>query len=688
MLKIAEIIISSRKSGESTDSLYQIVINTRPTIIASGVPDPDRLNRLTAFLDNLMTKTKEKHDVSVQENNKLKDNSELITRVTLDEFSLYTKDTPLSIYEYKHLIHLIAERAKTLPPNLHFQIGTVPVLWPNGVMQNCGLYVQSPSKPGQEPLIHHLSKVHASAVDIQYGYQTVTGAVQTYPLAGDNPYLDSFAAPGGIYSPEILLKDTCINMYDVNQHKNAFRITSASGQQFLQVVDICLDHIYGVAKSYLHGLIDQLAKKKQFIPINASHIISSKIVNSNENNLIATVTHADLANDKVGTLAPADGKKKQPIYFGVGGFGQSAQYTIYPPKNIGILSGNDLEHAIWRNASNGLSFDVNAVYEGTTLLHMVITKSNSSLEKILNRIKTLKKYHPSIDIANAQKQTVRAIVSGSLINALLVNNIQDIEKFVCIASALAIYTPLKEQIHQLYFEHRISPEALIFFKHIMPQLLPPAPTPPILTPTPPVVAHHPKTEAPVVPAGHAVKPAINKSIKINVTPTPVTTTNIPQPAVAINSVPKRKISNAETLFEEQLNLLVFRKKELEDRMPDASERNRIRLEKAVKAINILHKGLIREKTTYFQDPTPESYVTFKQNCDGLITTAHKSLDKHRGWSEFLINLTIGIVTVGVGLIIKGAVNYAMNKSLFFAHQTESSKTVDNVSEHINKMKPK
>lgn len=713
MLKIAEIIISGTKSGESDDSSYKIKIGNRPTIIASGTPDSHRLNRISAYLNNLMAATEQKHYAAVQENNKLNDHSELITRVTLDEFSLYTKDSPLNLDEYKYLISLIAQRAKTLPPNIHLQIGTLPVFWPNGVVQNCGLYIQSPIQPGQKPLLHHLSKVHASHVDIQYGYRDTSGTIHTYPLAGDNPGLDNLTAPGGMYSPEILLKDTSVSVQDFNQYKNALRIISASGQQFLQVIDICLDHFHGVARSHIHGLICRLGAVKQFIPIHASHIISSKTINAYEHHLLATVVHADVAKTKVGSLSPSAGEAKQSINFAVGGFGQSSHYTTYPFKNIGILSGNDLEHVIWENASNGMPFKVNDIYDGTTILHLVITKSNASLQKTLNRIDTLRKYNLSVDIPDAQNQTVRSLVINHLINALIANNSQDTEKFALIANMLQLYTPdVLQQLQNMHHNHFIGSNALIALKNAVPQIL----IPPTVAP----IINNPANRTPVINTGH--NPGGNPSLigaaggttREDGTPdkTPVVAlvkNTHPDEAIAEKTksirLPKEprtvqgpvekkllhEISKAELNFNKQLELLNEKREDLATRMHEADKNNDIAysttLKKAIDAVDDLHKGLTQAGKDYFKDPSPQNYIFFKITCDGLIGTARKELDKHRGWSAFLANLAIGITTLGLGLLIKGVINYANNKSFFFTHQTKSSKIVDNVDDNIEEMNP-
>ncbi|MBL7479801.1 ankyrin repeat domain-containing protein [Legionella bononiensis] len=78
----------------------------------------------------------------------------------------------------------------------------------------------------------------------------------------------------------------------------------------------------------------------------------------------------------------------------------------------------------------------------------------------------------------------------------------------------------------------------------------------------------------------------------------------------------------------------------------------------------------------------QSYATYRNETKALISTAHKTLDQHRGWSEFLVNLSLALLG-GVGLVIKGVVNLASNKNFFFVHQTNSSKMLDHIEEQIN-----
>lgn len=420
MLKIKEVIFSSQTSGETDLSLHRIKNGNRPLIIDSGQYDPHRANRMLSYISNLMQSTKIEHSKNVLENKALGDNSELITRVSLDEFSFYTKDRPLTLDEYKYLISEVHKLAKILPPNIHFQLATFPVYWPNDVVQNCSLYVQSPKQSGQEPLIHHMSKTKSSHIDFQYGYMN-QGVLCPMPLAGDRPDLDKRCEPGKDCDPNFLLRGTGAALYDVNQYKNALRIISANGQMALQAVDICLDHAYGIGKQHLGGLISQLGQHQEYVPVLANHVISSKTIDQIDAHAAATVTHADVLLGKVGKIKPVVAKQVAAI--GVGGFGTNVQYSIYQPKIVGFLSGNDFDQAIKYNFQ-GRPVDVNLIYGGTTMLHEIVTgiSSETDFKRTIERIQTLQKYGLSIDIRNAQGLTVREIVCRQALNAI---NIKD-----------------------------------------------------------------------------------------------------------------------------------------------------------------------------------------------------------------------------------------------------------------------
>lgn len=106
-----------------------------------GLPEvPDVLTRMEKHIRFLATYTRTQHEARMNED------SELVTRLVLNEFSLYTKNRPLTLEEYKQLIHIVNKIALTLPPNIHLVLATFPVIWPDGRLHNVGLHVQSPRK--------------------------------------------------------------------------------------------------------------------------------------------------------------------------------------------------------------------------------------------------------------------------------------------------------------------------------------------------------------------------------------------------------------------------------------------------------------------------------------------------------------------------------------------------------------
>lgn len=76
---------------------------------------------------------------------------------------------------------------------------------------------------------------------------------------------------------------------------------------------------------------------------------------------------------------------------------------------------------------------------------------------------------------------------------------------------------------------------------------------------------------------------------------------------------------------------------------------------------------------------------FQTKCHNAINENRSVLDNHRGWSEFLVNLALAVTTLGIGLLIKGVVNYATNRSFFFVHQTASAKLVDGIDSIIDEV---
>lgn len=94
--------------------------------------------------------------------------------------------------------------------------------------------------------------------------------------------------------------------------------------------------------------------------------------------------------------------------------------------------------------------------------------------------------------------------------------------------------------------------------------------------------------------------------------------------------------------------------------------------KAAQRASDLYNTISAAAELYFSGTL--SKEDFKGQCDTAIQLARPELERHRGWSEALINL--GLVLAGlIGFVIKGIANYANNRSCLFVHETQSSKLV-------------
>lgn len=149
--------------------------------------------------------------------------------------------------------------------------------------------------------------------------------------------------------------------------------------------------------------------------------------------------------------------------------------------------------------------------------------------------------------------------------------------------------------------------------------------------------------------------------------------------------PKRK-SEAESQFENLLKPLQTKIDNLHGRKLKATpgSSNYRRLEEAEEAANNLKIQLEKHAEIYFKDPTPSQNKIFKEGCKSDIAKAKLILDKHRGWSNFLVNLGLSLTLVG--MIGRGLYNLSQNRNFFFVHQTDSSSVADKVYDGIEQIK--
>ncbi|MDI9819399.1 MULTISPECIES: hypothetical protein [unclassified Legionella] len=157
-------------------------------------------------------------------------------------------------------------------------------------------------------------------------------------------------------------------------------------------------------------------------------------------------------------------------------------------------------------------------------------------------------------------------------------------------------------------------------------------------------------------------------------------------------------SEAELNFYSQLRLLKNKIGDLSDRKDKAKENfwsnesiasyfKLHQLEEAYQAAKTLHEKLTEKGKFFFNDPTPKNYQVFKGQCEDHIKSARIRLEEHRGWSEFLGNLALGIATLGLGLLVKGAINLANNRSFIFFCKTDSERKLDGIMAAIDSASP-
>ncbi|KTD71891.1 hypothetical protein [Legionella tucsonensis] len=152
---------------------------------------------------------------------------------------------------------------------------------------------------------------------------------------------------------------------------------------------------------------------------------------------------------------------------------------------------------------------------------------------------------------------------------------------------------------------------------------------------------------------------------------------------------ERKFYKNLALLQNKITDLEERKrKALDDAKGDKNDEDYRKLNNAWDVATKLHQTLSGQADVYFANPNHDTYKTFKDQSLNLIRDAHHALDEHRGWSEFLVNLALGVSTAGVGIVIKGLINWGCNRSFLFVHQTKSSQLLDKIEDVVvNKADP-
>lgn len=274
--------------------------------------DRGPVTRLLEYVQSLVKLTERKHLEELDQETE----NELVSRLILNEFSLYTKQA-LTVEDYKRFIQGVNEIAATLPPNIHLVLATLPVIWTDGKQYNVGLHVQSPRKKGSNPKLHHFYKRTPARSDPKYERESFFDRYELYDIKHD------YRNASTMYSPEVVLADTVITTK--NQYKGAIRVKTAEGSSFIVAIEICLEHHKGLAIADTKSLIAALKGWKVEISDKASHIVSSDTICLQQEKLIGKPTHADWIFSKTDKAQPESFRST---------FGDRTNVFVYPPEVV------------------------------------------------------------------------------------------------------------------------------------------------------------------------------------------------------------------------------------------------------------------------------------------------------------------------------------------------------------------
>ena len=352
--EIKEILIQGRHGQHQ--SVYKAL---------SPQPSANRVDNIKDLINAIAV-----HASSQQEANK-------ITRAITDEFTFYPEGTPLSTDEYKEIIRYCGERAKQMTPDVHLALGTFPVLWPDGGVHNCGLYIQSPLKEGDEAKTHHFSKEKSSNSDLTYPVSAETGST-TYPLSSDKNCLKE-------QLPQTVLANTNVLIDDINQYQSALKIETSYGSSLIVSLGICLDHYRGIEREQVHGLIEQLHQHQETVPVHCSHVVISSGQEQHPMHTLSTISHSDPSSAYRKGLYPSrSGHERHEI---ISSFSGILSTEAYAAKFVGTLHSDLFQHALANKTPIKIESELNTLDDtGNTLLHRVFLEVDFDRELIAKRL--------------------------------------------------------------------------------------------------------------------------------------------------------------------------------------------------------------------------------------------------------------------------------------------------------------
>lgn len=226
-------------------------------------PYNDEINYLIRIRDTIELIAVIAEEIHKKENfttdGKIKaENINHITRLSLHEFALYTKDNPLTRDDFKQLLDWIQKIIQRLPENLHLVISSFAVIdidnsheFSNNVVYAIG---------GKDPQLNVLTKISTAINDPVY-------------IKANKLLLNEFNC-------ELIAGNWLSYSSMIKNFNGVIKCKTAGNAEFYTVIEICLDHFRGQGKLSYDKMIDNIRQNttNELIPEQVSQLVISNSV--------------------------------------------------------------------------------------------------------------------------------------------------------------------------------------------------------------------------------------------------------------------------------------------------------------------------------------------------------------------------------------------------------------------------
>jgi hypothetical protein len=259
----------------------------------------DTLQRLFKTISNLMDEAQKSYNTNAYHPDTKQINLNYITRLSTSEFFFYTLE-PLSLAKFEQLQNDIAAKAKTMSTGVHLILGSFAVITDEGRVLNVTPHIRC----GEFAEFCFVVKNFTSAIDFRYDTENSDGESEYIPV---HDCLEKCPLPTIHIGKS--QKEFSFN--------NIILSRTPGGVPFISAVEICLDHLYEVAKKNYQQFL-QTNPSLSSLPV--SHVIVSYTVDLIEKHCISNlVMHVDPEY----SLENADKTSAQKTFLNTQPFGDS-----------------------------------------------------------------------------------------------------------------------------------------------------------------------------------------------------------------------------------------------------------------------------------------------------------------------------------------------------------------------------